>query len=516
MPAQAPYHPIIYIRGFAATMSEIEGTVATPYMGFNLGATKLRQTHDGKPVRFIFESPLIRLFKDHGYRETYHQGDLIDKDYVESLDPDQRTALFRSVWIFRYYEEVSEDLGSGNKRRIPEFAEQLRQYILQIRDLLCATAAEKRDFRVYLVAHSMGGLIARCYLQNIAAGKKHYVDKVFTYATPHNGIEIMGANTPNLEFIDKLHVGNFNRKYMREYLKITGTGDDANSLNNRFDAEKFFCLVGTNFRDYDAFFGLAKRGTGEMSDGLVMMHNAYVAGAPRAYAHRSHSGHYGIVNSEEGYQNLTRFLFGRLKVTASLETDDITLPKAVYERLLEKGKPDFSRLKAAYYIESTAMVRGEKYNISERVTHQCSALRKEYNELLKKRLILFTGFLRSAEQVRTVDGRSSFAIRLGVQVPVYEIDRKFWFDAHYEGQYILWETVVLSYDGTDKKRPLTYRTTAMTEDKPAPVLKQGTKGGAATYRIPLGFDASLPEDKKPAESFSGALVLEVGAWNDWQ
>ena len=42
--------------------------------------------------------------------------------------------------------------------------------------------------------------------------------------------------------------------------------------------------------------------------------------------HRSHSGHYGIVNSEEGYQNLTRFLFGALRVDGILDVDDITLP----------------------------------------------------------------------------------------------------------------------------------------------------------------------------------------------
>lgn len=34
--------------------------------------------------------------------------------------------------------------------------------------------------------------------------------------------------------------------------------------------------------------------------------------------HRSHSGRYGIVNSEEGYQNLRRFLLGDLEVTADL------------------------------------------------------------------------------------------------------------------------------------------------------------------------------------------------------
>ena len=50
----------------------------------------------------------------------------------------------------------------------------------------------------------------------------------------------------------------------------------------------------------------------------MQIENAYVPGARFAFVHRSHSGRYGIVNSEEGYQNLRRFLLGDLEVTADL------------------------------------------------------------------------------------------------------------------------------------------------------------------------------------------------------
>jgi hypothetical protein len=56
-----PYHPIIYIRGFAATTDEIEETVADPYMGFNIGSSKSRQLWNGKIQKFFFESPMVRL-----------------------------------------------------------------------------------------------------------------------------------------------------------------------------------------------------------------------------------------------------------------------------------------------------------------------------------------------------------------------------------------------------------------------------------------------------------------------
>jgi hypothetical protein len=58
-----PFHPIIYVRGFAATQGEIEGTVADPYMGFNIGSTKARVVWSSELQLSYFESPLVRLCK---------------------------------------------------------------------------------------------------------------------------------------------------------------------------------------------------------------------------------------------------------------------------------------------------------------------------------------------------------------------------------------------------------------------------------------------------------------------
>jgi hypothetical protein len=81
------------------------------------------------------------------------------------------------------------------------------------------------------------------------------------------------------------------------------------------DPDNIFCLIGTDPKDYGALPRLA---VGPKSDGLVLIENAYVPHAHRAYVYRSHSGRYGEVNSEEGYQNLRRFLFGRWSVTVEL------------------------------------------------------------------------------------------------------------------------------------------------------------------------------------------------------
>ena len=104
-----PYYPIIYVRGYAMTPGEIADTVATPYMGFNLGSTKTRQDWQGKVVRHIFESPLIRLMKEYGYRDNYVNG----AENAESIPA-------KSVIVYRYYDPADEDFGSGEPLSILE------------------------------------------------------------------------------------------------------------------------------------------------------------------------------------------------------------------------------------------------------------------------------------------------------------------------------------------------------------------------------------------------------------
>ena len=67
----------------------------------------------------------------------------------------------------------------------------------------------------------MGGLVCRCFLQNDEISTpedRALVDKVFTYATPHNGIEMAGINVPR--FLGLWDMKNFNREYMAEYLGL--------------------------------------------------------------------------------------------------------------------------------------------------------------------------------------------------------------------------------------------------------------------------------------------------------
>ena len=174
-------HPIIYVRGYAMTQNEIEDTVADPYMGFNIGSCKVRQLWDGTVKKYFFESPLVRLLKQYGYDDVYEEGSDRVAEAPPPSGPDGAPppVPYRSIVIYRYYEPSSEDLGTGQKPDMRRFATGLGKLILDLRDRIYPAGAgtvitpEERalgklpfdKFRVYLVAHSMGGLVCRAKLR---------------------------------------------------------------------------------------------------------------------------------------------------------------------------------------------------------------------------------------------------------------------------------------------------------------------------------------------------------------
>lgn len=434
--ANDPFHPIIYVRGYAMTPGEVADTVATPYMGFNLGSTKMRQSWDGKVQRHVFESPLIRLMKDYGYRDIYADG----AETTGPLGP-------RSVIIYRYYDPADRDFGDGRALSIPEAAAGLRKLIHEVRERVCGDDAAARErFRVHLVAHSMGGLVCRAFLQNDDISEpedRRLVDRVFTYATPHNGIDVLGINIPSV--LGLWDIDNFNRTEMAKYLGLPGDSERVDSLNGRFDPNRFFCLVGTNHRDYEVALGMSRRLAGEMSDGLVRIDNAAVHGAPRAFVHRSHSGHYGVVNSEEGYQNLVRFLFGDLRVDGVLEVEALPLPPTV-----QKAHDEGRKVRASYYIESTVAPRGAvTVRLTERRRETYSAVLRTFDELFRpadlgldepRSPVLFSTFLDTSrvELGRTV----VFSVEITVSTTGYTIDGLLW-NQHVDGEYLFRDTLTI-------------------------------------------------------------------------
>ncbi|MEV2211618.1 alpha/beta fold hydrolase [Streptomyces sp. NPDC050997] len=316
--------PVIYVRGFAGGQNGVNNVVMDPFYGFNEGSTHIRIGPDNKPDFYQFESPLLRLHVDEGYQILVEGSQEI---YLESHDK----IPAETIWIHRFYDPSASTWGGTPREfRIEDAARDLLRLIKQVR--------EKANVeRVHLVAHSMGGLICRCLIQKILPELREkptdYIAKLFTYGTPHGGITFDFGFGMLERLRDAIGINGaeiFGRERMYQYLTPGTTEDDepadewdprampADDQQFAFPHSQVFCLVGTNPADYDVAAGLSSAVVGPRSDGLVQIDNAYVPGAHRAYVHRSHSGRYGVVNSEEGYQNLRRFLFGDLKVEAAL------------------------------------------------------------------------------------------------------------------------------------------------------------------------------------------------------
>src|SRR5690606_958969 len=106
------------------------------------------------------------------------------------------------------------------------------------------------------------------------------VDKVFTYGTPHNGIEMAGlGNVPG--WLSLYGLNTFNRDEIAKFLALKaedrGKEKDVDAVTN-FDPSRVFNLVGTNPDDYTVAKGISSFGAGPASDGLVRIKNATTGG----------------------------------------------------------------------------------------------------------------------------------------------------------------------------------------------------------------------------------------------
>jgi len=123
----------------------------------------------------------------------------------------------------------------------------------------------------------------------------------------------------------------------------------------------------------------------------VTIENAYVKRGPRAFVHRSHSGPLGIVNSEAGYENLRRFLFGNVRFRLFLRLGELV------EELPGKRSPGDAL--DYFLIELNVTIRGLPSYLHTRSGADLSAIRvpavKRRGKTLARNhdVHLFTGYL---------------------------------------------------------------------------------------------------------------------------
>lgn len=475
-------YPIIYIRGYAMTDAERNETAADPFCGFNVGSTLYRAANAASKVasKFVFESPLVRLASEYKYQHAYQNGfDIMDPDWQPPRDDDGKPIPglpASSIVIYRYYDDGASIFGGEESRNIRDYAIGLSKLIRQVRTLVIqhtptddTEKLTEDNFGYHLVAHSMGGLVARAFLQGRnrdgssldVEGVRQQVQKFFTFATPHNGIDVLGLNVPS--WLTKDQANTFSRKEMADYLATAplsaylsdGDRDRVDVIpTDVIKADNIFCMIGSNRGDYEVGQGVVRAFVGNGSDGLVRIDNASIWGintkndgedivqqVATAYAYRSHSGFFGIVNSEEAYQNLARFLFGDVRVDIYLEVESVTLPKD-----LQNVAPE--RIEALYQFELCASPKGKRWFLTRRQSVEDSPVVRTHAQLTRGdakagRIYLSSVFLSKRSRVDVDSDTLSYSMTFAAKVPDYEVDKKFWPNEHYEGANLFADSAII-------------------------------------------------------------------------
>ncbi len=475
--------PIIYVRGYAGTQSAVENTVNLPYYGFNLGSTQTKTGPEGDPEFSIFESPLIRLMKDFGYTDFFVR--VSPAGDVELLN-DEATKYQnqgfprKGIWIYRYYDETSQWAGNEVRETIETIADGLQALVDFVLEQTGAPS-------VHLVAHSMGGLICRSLIQrNLRESADQKIAKLFTYATPHGGIHFrkgLGAVAAIRDLTGINDADTFGIRRMREFLgRPDATPDNIHQITH-FPPDRVFSLIGTNASDYTVT--ASRIGVGPASDGLVMNKHAYVEGSRRAFVYRSHSGPLGIVNSEEGYQNLHRFLFGDTSVRIRIEN----------LRLASKYRDDATL--RYLMIENQVLIRGEEVMMTDQREERGSAMTFGARDGEDAPITLFRTYLSRARRPDDDKRYSTFQIRLGI-LPHHVRERRVLSDKHFFGERLFNDSLTIAIRDADNGVGRLVKTawTEIDDDMP----RSGTR-----YENPQ--DIRIPLKSKAFES--GEVVLSI-------
>jgi hypothetical protein len=391
--------------------------------------------------------------------------------------------------IYRYYDIDSQLFGKEFDASMETYGWGLGRLVT---DVLKVTHAPE----VYLVAHSMGGLVARTFLQNAdVLDKSHPRSKrnfpVDTLIAKYEELKLTQAQwgagaRRGARVLHLRHAAQRHHRTGRLGNGLLGTVSIADRIPGRqFQpradegvprprprrARQFARRHVRGRKDLlpdrhrlgglSGGLGLSRRLVGQLSDGLVEVDNAFVFGpgpadapdntvlAARAYVRRAHSGPYGMVNSEEGFGNLARFLFGDLRVDGDLHVVDIGLPPRV-DAARKEGKRSARVVQLRELPARAWRELGNDGAAGARRRRDLPALRRavpregdqgpdltaeeERKKKTARRIELFAAFLDSGrrahpEREETIEegtlritGSMGFALRLRVVVPDYEVD----------------------------------------------------------------------------------------------
>ncbi|MFG2713010.1 esterase/lipase family protein [Streptomyces goshikiensis] len=318
--------PLILIRGFGGP--DVQDEQRDAYQGFNDGTVYPGRRGDN----FIYEGFVLRALKSqfYPYRDATNVVSYHHQYVVESREFDERPnglvvdipmakqvieqGIAGTLWIYRYYDLLP--------RSVENYGKGLIRLIDIIKNL--SEQAEEEFTGVDIVAHSLGGLIARAALEGRSeAENKRLVHRIVTLGTPHRGISFQVLPT---WLVRRLPTA------MKDELDAFGSRrSDVQSIP--FPSRDILTVVGTDYRTYGNKFAsagnrltnLLDEGTlaYNRSDGLVKQTAAQLPRSPRTFVHKCHGGRDSLITSREAYEIAMRFLHGTHHIELRLNKAEI-------------------------------------------------------------------------------------------------------------------------------------------------------------------------------------------------
>lgn len=346
--------PIVLIRGYGGLDTAEERNLT--HQGFNVGSYYPHK----RGQNYIYPGFVLSMIRSkYGYQDAtntigYYSREqsgvpdplpdkvaTLPRSHFEGsvlLDPfslqemlERGVDMRRTIWVFRYY-----DLGT---RTFEAYRAALMRMIELIQDVVELQTGAREGVNV--IAHSMGGLIARDTLQigyKTKEAAHAAVNKLVTLGTPHQGISFQ--RLPRLDWLG-LSAEDELEAFHPETQSNAGQPGSFKNFGRSFDPQRLLCVVGTNYVEYSRLASLANRlfslpGEGGLlynrSDGLVKHSSAQIPDAYRTFVHKAHGGYNSLVTARESCEVAMRFLYGNTRMRVFLDSAEVKQKSDMFGR----------------------------------------------------------------------------------------------------------------------------------------------------------------------------------------
>jgi len=195
-----------------------------------------------------------------------------------------------------------------------------------------------------------------------------------------------------------------------------------------------------------------------------------------------------------------------------LDVEDVRVPK---ELAADDAK---GKVNGLYQFELLAAPRGSRWYLTRRTSEEDSVACRSHADLrdpakASARHIYFsTAFLAKRFRVNKKRNTLAYSLTLGVRVPDYEVERRFWPDRHYEGQYLFRDSLVLEMrppadDDGDWQIDYDWESDKV-GGATTPVPVKQLRGGKVEVTIPFSTG-----DATAQPGIKGQLRFVISEWN---